>query len=348
MAELIAVLPYQLGYTPSRSLVLVMLRRRPGDGGPPAGDMGLTARIDLPPPEHEQAVADHLVGVLHRQRPHLVQLIAYEDEGDDATALMQAIQEHCRALSILVDTQARVCGGRWRRVVEPDGDRPRWRPVPEAADVPAVADLVLQGASPGGGREELAQRLDSGSELTHQAVRLAVREALTSGVGRTSGASSDQGSDAAEVWGQVLRSGQGARTVADLSAGELAELVLSLQDVAVRDALMAWLTPGQYSVSAHPPAVMSRLVRALPMSRVRAPLMVDRLLELAARIPPELCTPVLTVLAILAWWHGNGTLANIAIERALRLDPDYRLAVLIDQVLAQLVPPPPLPWRKAS
>jgi hypothetical protein len=227
-------------------------------------------------------------------------------------------------------------------VVEPDGRQPRWRPVPDAADVPAVADLVLQGASPGGGRQELAQRLDSGSELTHQAVRLAVRQAPTSG------ARSDQGTDAAEVWGQVLRSGAGSRTIADLSAGEVAELVLSLQDVAVRDALMAWLTPGQYSVSAHPPAVMSSLVRALPMSRVRAPLLVDRLLELAARIPAELCTPVLTVLAILAWWHGNGTLANIAIERALRLDPDYRLAVLIDQVLAQLVPPPPLPWQKAS
>lgn len=346
MGELIAVLPYQLGYTPTRSLVMVLLREREPDGGPPAGEMGMTVRVDLPPPEHEQEVVDHLMQVLRRQRPHVVQLIAYEDQGEDSTELLRALDQRCAEQAILVDTQARVCGGRWRRVVEPDGSRPQWRPVPAAADVPAVADLVLQGASPGQDRPALVARLDAGAPLTHQAVRQAV---LAAGPQHRTPADArwvQEGGTCA--WAAVLHTGQGAREPRDLSATELAHAAMSLADVGFRDALISWLMPGQYSTLAHPPELMSLLAARLPVSRVRNAELVDRLIEVCARTPPELRTPMLTVLAVLAWWHGNGTVANIAIERALQADPDYRLAQLLDQLLQHAVGPPRAPWQAGS
>jgi hypothetical protein len=39
------------------------------------------------------------------------------------------------------------------------------------------------------------------------------------------------------------------------------------------------------------------------------------------------------------WAAGNGGSANVAVERALRLDPDYRMARLVDQLLRSGVPP---------
>ena len=44
--------------------------------------------------------------------------------------------------------------------------------------------------------------------------------------------------------------------------------------------------------------------------------------------------PVLTLVAHVAWWSGDGTVAAIALERALDIDPDYRLAGLMDQLLS--------------
>jgi hypothetical protein len=53
------------------------------------------------------------------------------------------------------------------------------------------------------------------------------------------------------------------------------------------------------------------------------------LLRLAPRAVPPLEAPVLTTLAWVAYARGDGTLANIAIERALASDPDYTMARLV-------------------
>jgi Domain of unknown function (DUF4192) len=49
--------------------------------------------------------------------------------------------------------------------------------------------------------------------------------------------------------------------------------------------------------------------------------------------PPELSPGPLTVLAHLAWWLGDGALARTALDRALAVDPDYRLATLLERMV---------------
>jgi hypothetical protein len=44
-------------------------------------------------------------------------------------------------------------------------------------------------------------------------------------------------------------------------------------------------------------------------------------------------------LAYAAWLDGQGTLARAAVDRALAHDPGYRMAALLDEVLARGLPP---------
>ncbi len=72
-----------------------------------------------------------------------------------------------------------------------------------------------------------------------------------------------------------------------------------------------------------------------PLSVERDDLL-HRLLALCRSVPdecPEEAAAVCTVAAHVAWVGGDGAIARAAVERALRLAPDYRLA----QLLARLV-----------
>jgi hypothetical protein len=46
-----------------------------------------------------------------------------------------------------------------------------------------------------------------------------------------------------------------------------------------------------------------------------------------------------SLLAFTAWQAGDGTLANIALDRALAADPEYSMALLLREILAAGVPP---------
>ena len=55
-------------------------------------------------------------------------------------------------------------------------------------------------------------------------------------------------------------------------------------------------------------------------------------------MPPD-DAPVLALLGWVAYAHGDGGLANVALERCLASDPDYTLAHLLVEMLARQVPP---------
>ncbi len=56
-------------------------------------------------------------------------------------------------------------------------------------------------------------------------------------------------------------------------------------------------------------------------------------------LPDEVAAPALSVLASFAWWRGNGALARVALNRALRCDPTYRLALLLDRMVDLAIRP---------
>ena len=82
--DVLAVLPYQLGYHPRSCVVAVSLRDR---------RVGLVARTDLPPPEHAGTVVDALVGPLLRDGATSVIVIGYEDEPEASQPSLLALVE---------------------------------------------------------------------------------------------------------------------------------------------------------------------------------------------------------------------------------------------------------------
>jgi hypothetical protein len=49
--------------------------------------------------------------------------------------------------------------------------------------------------------------------------------------------------------------------------------------------------------------------------------------------------PALTLLALLAWWQGDGARARVLLDGALDAEQGYRLAELLDDALCAAIPP---------
>ena len=277
------------------------------------------------------------------------------------------------------DRLARVRQERWLSLT-PQGEHPGvWRALPSPSNVPATADLVLRGKSPGPSRAELVARMHGGdvarqevlvAELVDYVQRLVNGLPTDAGMGAAMGKVPAPGSPsssrasltsldgvvlparflerAALAWRRMLDTSDGAPAVADLPPAVLAQGLALLEHRGFRDGLIAWLAPGQLGPGMLPANVMQALVRHLPVCRLRHPAALDRLVQVCALVPDSWAAPVLTVAAQTAWSGHEGTLANIAIDRALEADPHYYLARLTEQLLRHGVRPPPGPFEVAA
>lgn len=62
-------------------------------------------------------------------------------------------------------------------------------------------------------------------------------------------------------------------------------------------------------------------------------LLLARLEEVCRLTPAAHAAPLLSVVASLAWWIGDGARAGVAVDRALALEPDHRLSQLVRESL---------------
>ena len=100
-----------------------------------------------------------------------------------------------------------------------------------------------------------------------------------------------------------------------LSGPLTAPQIVGLLDRQARDEVVTWVLE---SAEAPLTALLGDLVRATP---------------------DPVCPPACTVLAWVAHAFGNGALANVAVDRALRHDPDYTMARLVREGLDRQVRP---------
>jgi hypothetical protein len=123
---------------------------------------------------------------------------------------------------------------------------------------------------------------------------------------------------------------------------------MSLLDIEVRDAMVAWMCPGTLALDelgGDIQKLFSGLESALDMEGIDSAStgaqngLQDRLIGLSALLPDSHAAPVLTVLASFTWWRGDGALARVALARALRCAPDYRLALLLEQMVDLAIRP---------
>lgn len=333
VGEMVALLPHYLGYHPRRSLVVLCIHRvRVGER--PTLRLGLVARMDLPPAGEEEAVLDQALETVGREEPDLVTLVAVEEE-DDGTELLDRLGRGCLDLGVTVVQEVRVREDRYLWLTDPDGP-PRWRDVPETADVPAALTYVLRGEVPVADRQALERMLAPEGDLTQRAVEGMFFQRLDRGhpLG-----GEEHRERAAVLWGRALAVPEDPRVPDDPSAEELTELLMSLLDIEFRDCLLAVLAPRPFRLAGLPDDLVHHLETEVRPVVTDGPGLVDRLAVLVRRAPPLLSAPVLTLLGVVCWSRGDGTLANIAVERALAEAPHYRLAQLLDTALAQGLPP---------
>jgi hypothetical protein len=209
--------------------------------------------------------------------------------------------------------------------------------VPEPADLAAIAaEYVGHEVRPLPDRQALARQLDPGP-LAHRVAELLARPEVTT----------EDADRQPSIWATILDAGDDAKP---LTASDAAHAARSLRDVQVRDALVAWLTPGTLDPALVTPTIREQLSRiergwdehddhpgaVIAQNRIQA-----RLIALCGMLPDPHAAPALTVLGCFTWWRGDGALTRVALDRALRCDPDYRLALLLQHMVDLAIRPRP-------
>jgi hypothetical protein len=365
--EMLAYLPHQLGFRPSHSAVAVSLR-------PPRGRIGLVARVDLPDladVERGPQIARGLVSHLGADRASGAVLVLYtqddpRDPGPTRT-LARAAAEHFReaGLTLLGEVVVWVVTSQGYLALDCD-DReccPRGgRPLRDLESTAVGAHMVLAGSSVADCREDLARIRPATGNARRSVSRVCVRwrarhdEAQADGgdalrAWREQSVTAWRAAVAAELVGTAADLRPGAQPV---SVSTLGKIEAALADRRVRDGVLVTLVPGtrdlaERSVRDDATAASAEMADAVgaiidPRCAVEPPAVETaahvRVLEsVVAHGRRGAQPPALTLLALLAWWQGDGARARLLLERALSEDPAYTLAQLLDATLAAAVPP---------
>lgn len=354
-ADVLAVLPYQLGYHPSDSLVALALRDR---------QVGLVERIDLPPEDAVDAACAAMVPPLVREAPDGVLLVGYESQPGAAMPLADAVRDDLVAAGVVVLDRLLVRDGRWYTPDCTAGCCPtpgHEQEVPR--DAAAVAPFVALEVAPLPGRESLSALVTADPALTAPvAAALAVIDARVDGGASANRAVAVHRLRFLATWARALDVSDGSQPPSRtrrhhrgeggdhapgrnvLTPDDIALLVASLRDVQLRDGLIAWVCPGTLPLAALSPDVVDALHSCLPEPAwhrrrghpeevVAGRRVVRRLQEVVRAVPDEEAAALLTVLANLAWWLGDGALTRVALDRALAHTPGYRLARLLERMV---------------
>ncbi|KUL34633.1 DUF4192 domain-containing protein [Actinoplanes awajinensis] len=309
--ELIAIVPYLLGYHPSDSLAVVGLAGK---------RVEFAVCHNLPPPdwtvEEARASAASVAAAIARQGAKDLVVIGYGRPAPVMAALAQC-GEALNQKNLSVLDAIGVYEGRWRSLVCADDQccPPEGRPcLPADSVIAAEATFRGQVALPS--REELIAQV--------AAVDGAERAEMGRATERARHRFTDLMADdlsAARLGQLVKQNGQAALRAAEktyrnggtLSPDETAWLSVLLVERSVQDYALNRTDPHEW--------------------RIR--LWIDVL----RRVDPAYVAPPACLLGITAWQAGRGALARVAVDRALAEEPQHRLAGLLHQVLAHGLPP---------
>ncbi|MCX5068312.1 DUF4192 domain-containing protein [Micromonospora lupini] len=308
-ADLLAAVPYLLGFHPADSVVAVALRGR---------QIIFAARADLPDPSTDPVdSARHLAGVIQRQGADAATVVGYGPP-DRVTPSVDAVRAALTGVGLEVLDALRVTDCRWWSYLcaEADCCPPEGRRYDPTAN-PVTASAVFAGQVALPDRAALAAQVapvdgaarDALHAATVQAERRLVELLEQAPDGDLLGGRALRSAGVAAVREAQRRQRRGER----LDDDEVAWLSLLLSHLPVRD--HAWeRTDGRDRDI----ALWTDVLR---------------------RAEPELTAAPGALLAFAAWRAGQGALAAVALERTLSLHPDYSLALLLDDLLRRGVPP---------
>lgn len=397
--EVLALVPFQLGFHPSESAVLVGLRGA-------RSQVGLVARVDLAhlaDPRDDGHTARSVVGHLVSDGAHgavavvytaadLQERAAWEAEpaggapppdhdaadagaGPVARAAVRALVR--AALDGLGDLETWVVGPRGYYALgcaDPLCCPAGGRPLEDLQATRIGAQMVLEGLLVAPTRDDLV-RLPRTTPAQRKAARRAADRWRARGAAAVPGAEAHRWRrEGLALWREAVsrvdepaggRPGDPGSAPAILSEGPVVfgdaptlpeptatgRLLAALEDVLVRDAVLISIIGGSDRVADRlvagetGPAIGQALAAITDPVRGRRP---EPARAAAARAVLEhgvahttrgRHAPALTLLAVLAWWEGDGARAGLLVDRALAADPGHRLALLVDQALQAGMPP---------
>ncbi|MFF4989703.1 DUF4192 domain-containing protein [Streptosporangium saharense] len=307
LADIVAVVPYLLGFHPELSMVALII-------DPADKSITATLRFDLPDRTDSTPLAHELGDMMTANHATQVLLIGY---GPDmrVSPIMDALRHVLHGRDITVVEALRVEEGRYWSYLcpdpgccPPDGTpfdpttAPATSPVLAALNVLADRDALVATLAPVDGLQREAMRAATVAAHTRAAVMLA-DPAVT---GQTWYAEGRK-----RVREALERTADGGQVTEE----EAAWLGVLLTMIVVRDAAITFIT-------AYPATVLSRLWGRL------------------TRLVEEVYAPApATLAAMTAYYNGDGALARIAVDRALAADPAYRMAYLMRGALNYGLPP---------
>jgi Domain of unknown function (DUF4192) len=273
------------------------------------------ARHDLPPPP-----PDELAATMARQPMQELVVVGYGPPVSVTTAVLPLIAA-LRSQGLYVQDALRVAEGRWWSYLctEPLCCPPEGRPCrpPESA---VAADAVFRGMVALPNRRALVEQVAAaGGE---------VRAAMVTATARAQSRMADLLAEdlaAGRSGGRVRKAGREAvrdaerryRNGATLTDDEFAWLGIVLVDSVVRDYSLDRSDEAEWRI---------RLWN-----------------EVVRRVEPAFVVAPACLLGYAAWRAGDGSLARVAIDRALKEDPADRIAALLDDVLCSAISPDMLP-----
>src|SRR5688500_18278294 len=289
---IVATLPSLCGFPPENSLVVLSLRgerRR----------VGLTARLDLPPPAQETAAARMLAERMRLDgaREAVVVVLSPERRG----SLVEAVGDALAARGIDVHECLHVDDGRWwsydctRSCCPPEGT-----PVPPPPTL-VEAQRAMSGKAVLASRDELVASLAPPAFLAAEAAAQLLDDAAVAWFAAWSADPEAACVDAVRRTRRLLDAGTAGAAV---EPAEAAALTVALHDHRVRDEIATW-------------------------SLRRSDALLSLLEQTARAVVPPFDAPVCTLLAWVAYARGDGSRVNVALDRAFATDPDYSLAGLL-------------------
>jgi hypothetical protein len=297
-AQILAAIPYLIGFTPERSVVAISLRRK---------QVGLTMRLDLETPRVE--ARESIVNRLLADRASATVLAFYDPPvsggqrpgAPTARGLIRAV----RRAGIHVQDALGVRAGRFWSYLCTDlsccPERGRAVPSSEDAEYSSVAaTFVALGTAPLASRGQLRESLTLSPSIDRAQLESCYHAA----------AQAPALHPATRWLTAVERYAAGpARPGYELPMQEAAHLIVAIQRSVVRDEIVSWCADDLIDGLL---AVCRELVRfALPPYDVQ----------------------LLATLAWAAFVTGDGALASVALELALAADPEHSLSRLLIQAL---------------
>jgi hypothetical protein len=292
---LIAALPAVLGFVPEKSLVLVTIDR---------GDMGCVMRVDISDDLADSV--EHIAEVAAAAGPDSAIAVVVDEEGAScrmcndeyrelAATLSATLAEHGIELLAAHVVDRVAAGGRWHCA---DGCGNAGT-VDDPSASPLAAAAVLDGRRLYARRDELQEVIAVADPVRSAALARVIGNAVADRP------DAEARSDIEAAIAAAARVAEGERLPDDV----LARLACALTDLRVRDTLYA-LAVGENAGQAE-----------------------SLWAELSRTLPEPWRAEALVLLAFSAYARGDGPLAGVSLDAALRCDATHRMAGMLDTAL---------------